>query len=214
MTAPSKPAPQREFKGVLREGTTLLSALQGAGLSRADLDELLDAAGKAIDFKRCRKGDHYRLLLNADGRPDRLEYYGAKPLVLGAERKKGKLVPMREPLRGERDVRVLHGRLRSSLESAVVGAGGRPILANRLADLFAWDLDFNVDSRVGDTFAVAIERVKLPDGSWREGEILGAEYQGEITTANKPAVTAGSLCAIFSASSFVLQSKIKMPRQV
>lgn len=169
----------RVLSGVLREGTTLLAALQRAGLSRADLDELLDAAGKAIDFKRCRKGDRYRLLFDEAGRPNRLEYYGPKPVVLGAHRKKGKLVPMREPLRGERDVRVLHGRLRSSLESAVIGAGGKPVLASRLAELFAWDMDFNVDSRTGDSFAVAIERVKLPDGTWREGEIVGAEYHGQ-----------------------------------
>jgi murein DD-endopeptidase MepM/ murein hydrolase activator NlpD len=173
-----KPPATKIIAGTLGEGSSLLGALQAANLSREALFELLDAAGKVIDFRRCRSGDRYRLLLAPDGRPQRLEFFGAGPEVLGAQRKATKLVPFREPLRGERDTRVLRGTLSSSLEGAVTGAGGTARLAANLADLFAWDLDFNVDPRVGDTFAIAVERVQLPDGSWREGEIAGAEYRG------------------------------------
>jgi murein DD-endopeptidase MepM/ murein hydrolase activator NlpD len=176
------PTARREVRGVLGDGTTLLAFLQKAGLPQDDLVALLNAAGKVIDFRRCRSGDRYRLVLGTDGRAERLEYYGARPIVLGAERRRGKLVPLKEPLRGKSDIRVVRGTLTSSLEAAVVGAGGAAPLAARLADLFAWDLDFNVDPRSGDTFSIAVERVLLPDGSWREGAVLGAEYRGHAGT--------------------------------
>jgi murein DD-endopeptidase MepM/ murein hydrolase activator NlpD len=157
----------------------LLGVLQTAGLGQEALFELLNVAGKVIDFRRCRAGDRYRLLISASGEALRLEYFGSGSQILGAERRKGKLVPLRERLRGERDLRILRGTLVSSLEPAMVAAGGTPRLAANLAELFAWDLDFNVDPRQGDTFAVAIERVRLPDGGWREEAIVAAEYQGE-----------------------------------
>jgi murein DD-endopeptidase MepM/ murein hydrolase activator NlpD len=75
-------------------------------------------------------------------------------------------------------LRVLRGRIDRSLEAAVVAAGGTPTLAANLADLFAWDIDVNVDPRRGDAFAIALTRVRLPDGSWREGAIQAAEYRG------------------------------------
>lgn len=174
-----RPAPRRrEISGTLAEGSGLLAALQRAGLERDALFELLDAAGKVIDFRRCRPGDRYRLVVSESGKPLRLDYYGPFDEVLGARRKGGKLVPFREPLQGERGLRVLRGQIGGSLEAAILSAGGTARLAANLADLFAWDLDFNVDPRRGDSFAVAIERVRLPDGSWREGPIAAAEYRG------------------------------------
>jgi murein DD-endopeptidase MepM/ murein hydrolase activator NlpD len=171
----------RVLGGALREGSSLLGALQSAGLGREALFELLDAAGKVIDFRRCRTGDRYRLVISPSGEPERLEYYGAtSDEVRGATRKNGRLVPLRQPLQGQRDVRVYRGKVTSSLEAAVVEAGGSPTLAANLADLFAWDLDFNVDARSGDAFTIAVERVRLPDGTWREGAIAGAQYRGAL----------------------------------
>jgi murein DD-endopeptidase MepM/ murein hydrolase activator NlpD len=167
------------MSGALSEGGSLLGVLQTAGLGRDSLFELLNVAGKVIDFRHCKAGDRYRLVVSVSGEPLRLEYFGSGNQVLGAERKGGKLVPLRERLRGERDLRVLRGTITSSLEPAMVATGGTPRLAANLADLFAWDLDFNVDPRQGDTFAVAIERVRLPDGTWREEAIAAAEYRGE-----------------------------------
>lgn len=179
---PPAPQPTREIKGVLKDGNTLLAALDRAGLERADRAELLNVAGKVIDFRRCRPGDRYRLILAHNGRTERLEYYGASAQILGATRKGARLVPLRTPLQGERDVRIVHGTLHSSLEAAVVSAGGTAGAAFQLTDLFAWDLDFNVDPQKGDTFSVAQERVRLPDGSWRDGAIVGAEYRGAAGT--------------------------------
>src|SRR5947208_1264703 len=54
VAAPPAPAPaplHREIAGVLGEGSSLLGVLQASGLPREALFELLDAAGKVIDFR-------------------------------------------------------------------------------------------------------------------------------------------------------------------
>ena len=59
-------------------------------------------------------------------------------------------------------------------------------------------MEFMAASQYHQSFLPGLPCIKLP---------MGDEYQGTISTVNKPAATAGSVCAIFAASSLVLQSK-------
>jgi murein DD-endopeptidase MepM/ murein hydrolase activator NlpD len=62
----------------------------------------------------------------------------------------------------------------------VVAAGERPELALRLADIFAWDIDFNTDTRPDDTFRLVLEKKEYQDGSpFSYGRILAAEYDND-----------------------------------
>jgi len=70
------------------------------------------------------------------------------------------------------------GEIHGSLFESIVDAGEKPELAMRLADIFAYDLDFYTDPRPGDTFRVVVERKTLSDGSISSyGRILAAEYK-------------------------------------
>ncbi len=55
------------------------------------------------------------------------------------------------------DIVAVAGNIRGSLFNAVTDAGESPELAVRLAEIFAWDLDFYTDTRAGDTFHVLVE---------------------------------------------------------
>ncbi len=69
------------------------------------------------------------------------------------------------------------GRVDGSLFQAVTDAGEKPELAMRLAEIFAYELDFYTDPRPGDTFRVVVEKKVLNDGETvAYGRILGAEY--------------------------------------
>ncbi len=69
------------------------------------------------------------------------------------------------------------GQVNGSLFGAVLDAGERPELAMRLAEIFAWDLDFYTDPRPGDTFRVVVEKKTLATGEVASyGRILAAEY--------------------------------------
>jgi len=75
------------------------------------------------------------------------------------------------------DVVAVAGSIRGSLFNAVTDAGESPELAIRLAEIFAWDLDFYTDTRAGDTFHVLVEKKLYLNGQPAGyGRILAAEY--------------------------------------
>lgn len=82
------------------------------------------------------------------------------------------------------DTVVVAGAVRSSVYGArLAGEVGRLTLAEkaglgpRLAEVFAWQLDFFRDPRPGDAFRLALQRDVRPDGSVRGARVLGAEYR-------------------------------------
>jgi len=76
------------------------------------------------------------------------------------------------------DVVAVTGNIRGSLFNAVKDAGESPELAIRLAEIFAWDLDFYTDTRAGDTFHVLVEKkLYLSGQAAGYGRILAAEYK-------------------------------------
>jgi len=70
---------------------------------------------------------------------------------------------------------VVAGTIRSSLFGAVEAAGEDDQLALDLADVYAWDVDFNTEIQAGDSFRLAVEK-QVADGAFvRYGRILAAE---------------------------------------
>jgi len=68
------------------------------------------------------------------------------------------------------------GQVQDSLIQAVEDIGEHDMLALGLADIFGWDLDFNTDTRRGDTFQAVVEKKMLYGEFQGYGKILAAEY--------------------------------------
>jgi murein DD-endopeptidase MepM/ murein hydrolase activator NlpD len=69
------------------------------------------------------------------------------------------------------------GVVGDSLFNAVTDAGEHPELALALADIFAWDIDFNTETQSGDTFRLVVEKKRYENGQLASyGRILLAEY--------------------------------------
>jgi murein DD-endopeptidase MepM/ murein hydrolase activator NlpD len=72
--------------------------------------------------------------------------------------------------------RTIRGVIDSSLFEAVEAAGAHDQTAVSLADIFGWDIDFVLDVRSGDTFAVTYQEI-WRDGTYlRDGPIEAAEF--------------------------------------
>jgi len=76
----------------------------------------------------------------------------------------------------EMRTRTIHGVIDSSLFEAVAGAGAHDQTAVGLADIFGWDIDFVLDVRPGDTFAVTYQEVWRDGAFLRDGPIEAAEF--------------------------------------
>jgi murein DD-endopeptidase MepM/ murein hydrolase activator NlpD len=71
----------------------------------------------------------------------------------------------------------VNGTLNSSLYEAFLSRGENGALIQQVTKIFAWDLDFFKDPRVGDEFSLLVEKRFGEDGSFRGyGKVLSAKY--------------------------------------
>lgn len=75
------------------------------------------------------------------------------------------------------DTVAVNGTLENNLYEAFVSLGETGALIQQVTKIFAWDLDFFRDPRVGDAFSLLVEKKFGEDGSFRGyGRILSAKY--------------------------------------
>jgi murein DD-endopeptidase MepM/ murein hydrolase activator NlpD len=171
------PLPPREDLTVVRGrvgrneslATTLADHLSPGALFR-----LVEAARPVYDLARISVGHPFGLALDSEGLV-RAFTYGIDDLrTLRVVRREGELEA--RVLARRYDLRrvVVSAEIHSSLFEAVTATGERDQLALDLADIFAWDVDFNTELREGDAFRVAVEKEMLDGELVRYGRILAA----------------------------------------
>lgn len=73
-------------------------------------------------------------------------------------------------------LRVGSGTIRSSLFQAVDEAGVPDAVTTQLVDIFAGDIDFHRNLRVGDRFAVVYETLEADGEAMRTGRVVSAQF--------------------------------------
>jgi murein DD-endopeptidase MepM/ murein hydrolase activator NlpD len=94
----------------------------------------------------------------------------------------------------ETRIRTATAAIDSSLFQAAEAADISDIVALKLANVFAWDIDFVLDIREGDRFTVVYEQV-YQDGKYlHDGEVLAAEFvnSGKVYRAVRFVTEAGT----------------------
>ena len=189
---PSAPAPAQPQRPPLRmsiltvrlgRNQTLGQALARLELAPGQAQAILKALKDKLPFHRARPGDQLRL--------ERAE--GEKALRRFTYRQSAAEEWMVTPgqggaLRGERravslstEVARVEVEIRGSVWESLQKAGEDPALAVMAADVLAWDVDFYQDVRAGDRMKVLVQKVYADGRLHRYGEVLGAEYAGNVT---------------------------------
>lgn len=180
------PAPAPEpvrIAGTVGKGDTLGKVLRRHGLTAAESDELLRALASVFDFKTLRPGQAFTIERAPDGQLVGFELVVSKVqtvrVVRGAD---GALAGVADAAQTRVEVEEIGGEITSSLYASVKAAGERTGLVGDFVDLFAYDLDFYVDTHPGDTFKVIVEKEYAGDEFLRYRRILAAEYKGRRET--------------------------------
>lgn len=172
---PADPPPVESKVG---KSENFTSALQHAGLSSDDASGVTVAAQRAFNLRQVRAGNALTVNRGADGQLREIDYRIDSDRML-------KVVPASDskfsaevkPIPSKTEVTSVNGQINDSLFKAVAQTGESPELAMRLAQIFAYDLDFYTDTRKGDTFHMVLEKRKYADGKTAGyGKILAAEY--------------------------------------
>jgi len=172
---PPSPQPElRELKREVQSGETI-SALLGDYFSPQEIHELNQRSREVFPFTKICAGQPYKIC-TSDGNFDSFIYEIDDNEQLIISKKEDETLMKRVPIVYDVERELLQGVIKTSLFDAVYEIGEDSRLAIALADIFAWDIDFILDLRVGDTFQAMVEK------RYREGEpagygrILAAEF--------------------------------------
>lgn len=171
---PVASAPLTIIRGTVAPRDTLGEALDGI-LTPAAVERLVEAARPVHDLARIAVGRPFGVALGPDGLMRAFTYGIDEVRTLQVLRKGDELEALVLTREYETRTTTVRGTIESSLFEAVEATGERDQLALDLADIFAWDVDFNTEIQPGDAFRVAVEKLFLGDRFSRYGPILAAE---------------------------------------
>jgi murein DD-endopeptidase MepM/ murein hydrolase activator NlpD len=173
----------RTIKGSIKPGDTI-SSLFGDLFSSKEIHELTRQCREVYPLARISLGQPYTLSLNGDEfKRFAYDIDSDEKLIIG--RNEHGFSVSREPIRYMIEQAALRGTIESSLFRAVVDIGESEGLALQLSDIFAWDIDFFNDIRVGDSFEAVVEKRYRKGQPAGNGRLLAASFtvQGQTYQA-------------------------------
>jgi murein DD-endopeptidase MepM/ murein hydrolase activator NlpD len=173
---PPPPLPQREIIAEAVQPGDTISSLLGNYFSPQDIHQLNRQSKEIFPLTKICAGQPYKICL-VDGQFERFEYeIDADERLIIEPGQETQFAINKESIPYTVEITQIQGTITSSLFEAVAAIGEKPELALALADIFAWDIDFILDIREGDTFKALVEK------RFREGEesgygaVLAAEF--------------------------------------
>ncbi len=155
------------LEGRIRRGDTLDRVLRRAGVADDELAQAAAAVAEVLDPRKLRANAPYFSLVRRNEGLVGIRFPRRGYGVTVAERSASGWKSHYRPYRRSYLRRSLRGELSGPLESSIREAGGDARLANSMAKVLQWNLDFNRDLRLGDRFELVFDELLL------DGELQG-----------------------------------------
>lgn len=158
-------------------GGNLGAVLRSSEVDPASAAQIAAVIHPVFNPRRFRAGDKLTFIRTYDGALKAIRFRTGWDSELEVSKTSDGFVASEKKLEAETQTVVVQGTIHDSLFQSVLDAGEYPELAVRLADIFAWDLDFYTDPKPGDTFRLVFEKHTVPgDDTPTYGKIFAAEY--------------------------------------
>ena len=192
---PFAPPPEEETDGADTQGVEKKFAANdtlGAVLAREGFGSngpaVIAALAKLVDPRSIRGGQKYVVRTGDDGTPEAFEYQPTPALRYLVEQDEvaetavGHWTARKLAANVEIKTAEASGTVESSLYESVQKTGESTSLVSQLVELFAWDVNFYIDTHPGDHWKVVIEKQYLGGQFYKYGRVLAAEYGGKVGT--------------------------------
>jgi murein DD-endopeptidase MepM/ murein hydrolase activator NlpD len=156
----------------MQSGSVIGEIIASSGLGTKSYQNLLSLLEDSMDVRKCHPGDKIRVKRMGE-RLVEFEYIGKDGIY-----KVDSLYSFKR--QGEKIViSLIKGFINGGcLWNAVISNGGSPNLVYRFADeIFAWDIDFNTETQVGDEFVIVVYKKYAGERFLSYGDILYAYYR-------------------------------------
>lgn len=166
----------RTIQDTIGRGETLFDIFKKNGLNMADLFTMREAAASVHHLRNLQHGRKYVIAVDNQNCIDCLVYWIDDEFLLKVKRKEDGFQAERRKIPYERRILTFSGSIGDNLVSSIGDGKEHLLLALKLSDIFAWDIDFASDIRRGDTYAVVVEGLYI-DGQFKKyGDILSALF--------------------------------------
>lgn len=149
--------PQHSILLTVEPGDTLDSLLADGGLDRAGCAQLTREVARVFDLRRLQPGNLVRLHQDAAGTIDTVELKITGWGEVDVVRTQSGFQAVAHPARTREVEATVSATIDSSLYDALIAAGEGAQLAQQIADIFQWDIDFFALQR-GDTFQLVVRK--------------------------------------------------------
>ncbi len=160
----------------VKRGDTLAGIFSRLGAKPSELHQILQLDGPVDALKRIFPGQQLKIALGNQGRITELVFRLDDARMLRIERADNGFRSSIERTPLESKSAFAEGIIRSSLFLAAQDAGLSDAITMELAEIFGWDIDFALDIREGDRFAVLYEEIYRDGKKLKNGGIVAARF--------------------------------------
>lgn len=169
------------IEGEMATGGTFSSMLVSKKVPMKITRQLIAETGKVFDLRKCRPGDRFKLVyVKTDTSILHFDYIRSVTEQYRISGQNGSLMSERIEIKVDTVLTAISGTLKTSLYQAIADQGEDPELIEKVAEMFAWNVDFYVDPRVDDRFQIMVEKLFVGGKQVGFGEIKAARYDGAV----------------------------------
>ena len=163
----------------IKKGQTLSSIFDDLNLSQTLLYKIIHIDKNAKLLTKIYPGANISFSFNEDGKFSQLKYKisEAQELFVIQSEQKLSIKIIQHPT--ETQVQTANGTITGSLFNAGKKSGLTDAMVMKLANIFAWDIDFVLDIRQGDTFSLIYEKIYQDGEFLRDGKIIAASFTNQ-----------------------------------
>jgi len=175
-TFPEESSPYREIAGNIQKGETLSDIFSKYELDLKDLFRMKEASASIHRLRNIYPDRPYKIIIDDQDQINSFSYWIDDETILNITNTESGFAAEKITLEYEKRIEHLAGIIKDNLVSSINAGSGGLLLALKLSDIFAWDIDFNTDIRNDDRYKLAVEGLYM-DGVFKKyGDILGAEF--------------------------------------
>lgn len=176
-----KPLSPRKQVFTIERGQNLSVIFSKLGLRAKVLQEILQVSQARSVFAKLKPGQKLEFFWDLQGNFEGMQFPATEleSLKIRYENGRAKIESQKAAL--AKTVQYRAGTINSSLYWAGHKAGLSDKLVLQLAEIFAWDIDFILDVKPGDSFYVLYESLHSEGKKIRDGDILAAEFINQGT---------------------------------
>ena len=161
----------------IKSGENLAIIFSKLGLSKTTLHHMIETNHLTRKLNSIRPGQ--KLKIRIDGQGNLVELLLEKNPIQSIiiSKSDSGFTAKKVSKETQTEIAYAHGLIKNSLYVDAKKAGLSNKLIMQLANIFAWDIDFALNLRVGDQFTIIYEKILLNGELFETGEIIAAEFE-------------------------------------